>query len=401
MTYPNTLGAAGLYPHNLRFAPQQHDELMAAAHMRAPGVAPMHAVTPNTMHTVLAAQQACGAVPMQGVTPSASAAVMMAPTPAAAASLAAQASLSYTTAPTVATATATGGGAAPSNKIPSSPNESSEESVDSAPPTEEELRAMPVPQLMGTIHPEMLYELQLQAPSVIDGLLAQQRDPPPAPPTAREPARKPRPLRRTGAEDAGRFAAPGDSGGARGKPGALRRTRGGEFSAGSDFAAAAAQAAAEVAAARAKVGTKRNAPSASTTPAASGGEDNREHRKQLRAERNRQSAASSRERKKAHITELRRRLALLEEDNARLESKEIDAVRARVYKEKELTEENTNLKVVVQEGNEEIDRLKKKVETKVSHRVPAGATVLVDKELKRPSTWDNGKLGDSLKQCLF
>lgn len=62
------------------------------------------------------------------------------------------------------------------------------------------------------------------------------------------------------------------------------------------------------------------------------------------AERNRQSAAASRERKKHHIKELETRAARLSEEVARLQVAEHERVRARVVAEERLQRENEALK---------------------------------------------------------
>lgn len=64
----------------------------------------------------------------------------------------------------------------------------------------------------------------------------------------------------------------------------------------------------------------------------------------LSAERNRQSAAASRERKKHHIKDLETRAERLSEEVARLQVAEHERVRARLVAEEELQRENENLK---------------------------------------------------------
>lgn len=63
-----------------------------------------------------------------------------------------------------------------------------------------------------------------------------------------------------------------------------------------------------------------------------------------RAERNRQSAAASRERKKQHIRELERRVSLLSAENAHLQLEQLNLVKSRLEREKQLIEENRRLK---------------------------------------------------------
>lgn len=62
------------------------------------------------------------------------------------------------------------------------------------------------------------------------------------------------------------------------------------------------------------------------------------------AERNRQSAAASRERKKHHIKDLETRAARLSEEVARLQVADHERVRARVVAEERLQRENEDLK---------------------------------------------------------
>lgn len=64
----------------------------------------------------------------------------------------------------------------------------------------------------------------------------------------------------------------------------------------------------------------------------------------VRAERNRQSAAASRERKKQHIRELERRVSLLSAENAHLQLEQLNIVKDRIEREKQLMQENRRLK---------------------------------------------------------
>lgn len=76
--------------------------------------------------------------------------------------------------------------------------------------------------------------------------------------------------------------------------------------------------------------------------------EKREERKLLRAARNRQSATSSRERKKRHLKELHRRFDLFTRENARLKASEVEFVRSRLERESALAQENQHLKVKIQ-----------------------------------------------------
>mmetsp|Transcript_7391 Transcript_7391/g.22513 ORF Transcript_7391/g.22513 Transcript_7391/m.22513 type:complete len:286 (-) Transcript_7391:306-1163(-) len=68
------------------------------------------------------------------------------------------------------------------------------------------------------------------------------------------------------------------------------------------------------------------------------------NRKAIRAERNRQSAAASRERKKHHIRELERRVAMLSMENAQLQVGQLQKINTRIQEEKKLVAENQRLK---------------------------------------------------------
>jgi len=75
-----------------------------------------------------------------------------------------------------------------------------------------------------------------------------------------------------------------------------------------------------------------------------------ETKKAMRAERNRQSAAASRERKKHHIRELERRVSVLSAENAQLQVEQLKAIRARISTHRALAEENDKLKRNVRWG---------------------------------------------------
>eukprot|EP00168_Porphyra_purpurea_P010496 TRINITY_DN2600_c0_g1_i8.p3 TRINITY_DN2600_c0_g1~~TRINITY_DN2600_c0_g1_i8.p3 ORF type:complete len:252 (-),score=22.72 TRINITY_DN2600_c0_g1_i8:39-794(-) len=78
------------------------------------------------------------------------------------------------------------------------------------------------------------------------------------------------------------------------------------------------------------------------------GSPDHDDKRALRAERNRQSAAASRERKKHHIKELETRAERLSEEVARLQVAEHERGRARVESEERLQQENEELKREVQ-----------------------------------------------------
>lgn len=73
-------------------------------------------------------------------------------------------------------------------------------------------------------------------------------------------------------------------------------------------------------------------------------EEDQDQRKAMRAERNRQSAAASRERRKHHIRELERRVALLTKENATLQVGELNMLKEKIEQETELVKVNQSLK---------------------------------------------------------
>eukprot|EP00186_Timspurckia_oligopyrenoides_P002714 CAMPEP_0182441202 /NCGR_PEP_ID=MMETSP1172-20130603/140_1 /TAXON_ID=708627 /ORGANISM="Timspurckia oligopyrenoides, Strain CCMP3278" /LENGTH=327 /DNA_ID=CAMNT_0024635369 /DNA_START=174 /DNA_END=1157 /DNA_ORIENTATION=+ len=103
----------------------------------------------------------------------------------------------------------------------------------------------------------------------------------------------------------------------------------------------------------------------------------------VRAERNRQSAAASRERKKHHIEELERRVSMLSSENAQLQVEQLQTLRTRIQKEKELLEENKRLKKKIVIQDMKIEKLAKKLND-------AGIN---DEHVKRPSTWAGSDWG--------
>mmetsp|Transcript_18668 Transcript_18668/g.39256 ORF Transcript_18668/g.39256 Transcript_18668/m.39256 type:complete len:288 (+) Transcript_18668:117-980(+) len=125
-------------------------------------------------------------------------------------------------------------------------------------------------------------------------------------------------------------------------------------------------------------------PSDCESPFASGadfGDEDPESKKQMRAERNRQSAAASRERKKSHIRELERRVAALSQENAQLQVEQLEAIRSRIGKERELLSENRKLKDRVVHQDMKIAALTKRLT----------AAGIKERDLKRPSTWSAGE----------
>lgn len=116
-----------------------------------------------------------------------------------------------------------------------------------------------------------------------------------------------------------------------------------------------------------------------------GAEEDVEVKKAMRAERNRQSAAASRERKKHHIRELERRVSILSQENAELQCEQLQVIRERIEKERSLLQENKELKRKVVFKDMEISKLSQ--ELKNLKTEPEETT------LKRPNTWDASEWG--------
>eukprot|EP00171_Calliarthron_tuberculosum_P001940 IDg1940t1 len=115
-----------------------------------------------------------------------------------------------------------------------------------------------------------------------------------------------------------------------------------------------------------------------------------EARKTQRAERNRHSAASSRERKKRHLGELERRVAQLSRRNAQLQLEQMDAVRKVINREKRLGQENKQLRREVLESDMRISKLGDQLSSVglgESHVEKSRRFVL-----SRPKTWDAPRL---------
>eukprot|EP00871_Galdieria_phlegrea_P001651 jgi/Galph1/2487/GphlegSOOS_G1146.1 len=84
-------------------------------------------------------------------------------------------------------------------------------------------------------------------------------------------------------------------------------------------------------------------------------------KKAMRAERNRQSAAASRERKKQHIRELERRVSLLSAENAQLQLEQLNTIKGRIEREKALIQESRRLKNEVKFQKEVISQQQSKI----------------------------------------
>ena len=120
-------------------------------------------------------------------------------------------------------------------------------------------------------------------------------------------------------------------------------------------------------------------------------DDKTQEKKKLRAERNRQSAAASRERKKHHVKELERRASIHSKENAQLQVGQIEGFKRRLNADKELVEENNTLKKKLFMQDLTIQSLTQKLdESGISDNKPI---------LKRPNTWSGERWGRR-KCCL-
>ena len=241
---------------------------------------------------------------------------------------------------------------------------SAAESVTSA-----DLRAMPVSELARFVNPGLLSDLKNVAPGVLNGLIAQHCSlPPTANSQAAAVAPQPPPL---GVAPMLGVTQPGRGGHTQGEPNMNS----------SEYAGA-------------ERGLKHGAPSEPTSKS--------ERRKLLRATRNRQSAASSRERKKRHLRELQRRLELLTSENIRLEQSEIDSVRDRFAREDQLIEEGKQLKYQLSVKAEKCDELARKADEGDKEKAEQWAKPpSIEKKLEKPKTWDNSSLGKALRSFPF
>jgi bZIP transcription factor len=121
------------------------------------------------------------------------------------------------------------------------------------------------------------------------------------------------------------------------------------------------------------------------------GEEGDAGKRAMRAERNRQSAAASRERKKHHIKELERRVSMLSAENAQLQVGQLDTFRQRIAKERELNKQNRELRERVVRQDMKIHALSKQLqEASVNAPVQSNGDV---ETLKRPSTWSHSDWG--------
>ena len=116
-----------------------------------------------------------------------------------------------------------------------------------------------------------------------------------------------------------------------------------------------------------------------------------EERKIMRAERNRQSAAASRERKKHFMDELERRVEVLVKKNVQLQLKQISAFTARLKRERELQEENEKTKRKILELDMKAAKLDNELEKLGFGDSPYSTERRkVLKSLEKPKTYDHG-----------
>lgn len=148
-------------------------------------------------------------------------------------------------------------------------------------------------------------------------------------------------------------------------------------------AAAAVAAMAAVDSARSQL-MRLKAEDGATVPVEDKEEDEGPEAKRVdRALRNRQSAAASRERKKYHLGELERRVAILSQQNALMQTEQLAAIRQRIGEEKKLNEDNTMLKRNCRVKDMKIETLSRQLNI---------WTLLADKTfkpVKKSKTWDS------------
>lgn len=136
--------------------------------------------------------------------------------------------------------------------------------------------------------------------------------------------------------------------------------------------------------------------------------ERREKRKQLRAERNRQSAASSRERKKRHLRELQRRLEVFKAENTRLHT-EFNHAQEHLDRIQKMLEYRDKMATSLDTKDEDITEIErkflgvqesKKVALEAETTAPAGSGT-TPKPLRKPRTWDNKRIGLALRNFPF
>ena len=109
----------------------------------------------------------------------------------------------------------------------------------------------------------------------------------------------------------------------------------------------------------------------------------------MRAERNRQSAAASRERKKQHTKDLEQEVCELSKQNATLVVKQLNTLEERIQSEQKLEDENATLRQKVKEKKARIDALSNELKNLTLGLEPSPA-------VRKLNTWDNGELGKKI-----
>ncbi|PXF46806.1 hypothetical protein BWQ96_03335 [Gracilariopsis chorda] len=113
-----------------------------------------------------------------------------------------------------------------------------------------------------------------------------------------------------------------------------------------------------------------------------------EVKKVIRAERNRQSAAASRERKKQHIKELERRVEMLSRENAMMQLSQLRTVRQRIELESKILHQMKALQRKVVDRDMQIHRLSRQLK---DAKIKNGEDKNEQSDIPRPSTWDSAE----------
>ena len=110
-----------------------------------------------------------------------------------------------------------------------------------------------------------------------------------------------------------------------------------------------------------------------------------ERKKQMRAERNRQSAAASRERKKKYVSDLQHLAFSLKQENAALYNKDLLSLQQHSDAAERLVSENSRLRREAIETEMELRKLMNKVEQVAEKVEPVVNT-------RKHNTWDPSEL---------
>ncbi|PXF45848.1 hypothetical protein BWQ96_04385 [Gracilariopsis chorda] len=113
-----------------------------------------------------------------------------------------------------------------------------------------------------------------------------------------------------------------------------------------------------------------------------------EVKKAVRAERNRQSAAASRERKKQHIKEIERRVEILSRENAMMQLSQLRTVRQRIELESKILHQMKELQRKVVDRDMQIHRLSRQLK---DAKIKNGEDENEHSDIPRPSTWDSAE----------